>query len=39
LARGEYGLHFWWLVVAPIAGGLYFAVAGAVALLRRDSQS
>ncbi|BDI21444.1 hypothetical protein [Herbiconiux sp. L3-i23] len=39
MARGEYGLHFWWLVMAPIAGGLYFAIAGAVALIRRGSQS
>ncbi|GGI39995.1 hypothetical protein GCM10010988_26870 [Cnuibacter physcomitrellae] len=34
-AHHEYGIHFWWLVIAPLAGGLYFAIAGAIALSRQ----
>ena len=34
-AHGEYGFHFWWIVIVPILAGLYFGVAGAVALRNR----
>ncbi|WP_285038714.1 hypothetical protein [Plantibacter sp. lyk4-40-MEA-4] len=33
--HGEYGFHFWWIVIVPILAGLYFGVAGAVALRNR----
>lgn len=35
-AKGDYGIHFWWVVIVPVAAGLYFAITGAVALLRRS---
>lgn len=35
-ARGDYGVHFWWLVAAPVVGGLYFTITGALALSHGD---
>ena len=34
-AHGDCGFHFWWIVIVPVLAGLYFGVAGAVALRNR----